>query len=579
MTEIQKTNICCLDLTKECIDYLMSLGLNVYEGSLGSVFSINWGHATYGTKTVLIDVDLPVNLYEYHVFIHDMENPQNKEYNVEEHCIRNIESIEKRHLECCYPVNTLDLRPFGLNRLKSRIQENNGINRIEIIFVGYENIVTYHSNNVSGYDPQTVGTFSNLEGWDLVRSKEKYGKRVKLESNGLSRTLYEGRQTKVNYYREFLLPTEYEGEERVTNKHFISLLNNEEDKCISYLYYYSDDYVQFILPQVEDKASFLKDLFEKILFNNFSFYFPDVEARNWIHSDNYLLPEELEMQRKIENKREELKKEIEELEKEAVAIQEKNKFLKQLLTESGGNLVTAVKSFLEWLGFEDIIDKDETLEEGELKEEDICFEYEGILMLAEVKGINGTSTDKECSQIDKIVSRRMRQLKSTDVHGIYIVNNQKNIEPLKRQMPPFNKTQIKDAEGLSRTMVYTTQLFSLYSDVNNGYISKERARKYLIEPGVADFHSEFTLLGIPYNYFKNNTVVCMELNGVNVSVGDLLYYKDELNKLIGCKVESIQQGKESLESATNGRVGIKVDCKVPRNRDLFLKERERVKYE
>lgn len=571
MAEIEKTNVCCLDLTKECIDYLKSLDLNVYEGSLGSVFNINWGRATYGVKTVLLDVDLPANLQEYHVFIHDMENPHNKEYNEEKHHVKNIDNIDKRHLECRYPVNTLDLRPYGLSRLTSRFRDNSVQKRIEIIFVGCENVVTYQSNNVSGYDPKPVGTYSNIKGWNLVSNKEKYGKRVKLEENGLSKTLFEGRLNNVKYNREFMLPAEFEGEERVTDKHFISLLNNEEGACVSYMYFYSDDFVKFVLPQVEDKAGLLKDLFEKVLFRFLSDYFPDVEARNWIHSDSYMLPEELDIQRKIESKREELEIEIEKLEEEAAAIQEKNKHLKQLLTETGGTLVSAVKSFLEWIGFEGVVDKDETLEEGQLKEEDLCFEYEGRHVLVEVKGINGTSTDSECSQIDKIVTRRMRQLKSTDVHGIYIVNSQKNIEPLKRQKPPFNDMQIKDAKGQSRTMVCTTQLFTLYSDVDNGYISREKARECFMEPGLADFHSELISLGEPYDYFKKDTVVCLELNDIMVKVGDMLFYKDELDKLVGCVVESIEENNQPLESAANGKVGIKLDRKVPRGRELFVR--------
>ncbi len=38
MAEIQKTNVCCIDLRQDCIDYLKGLGLAVYEGSFGSVF-------------------------------------------------------------------------------------------------------------------------------------------------------------------------------------------------------------------------------------------------------------------------------------------------------------------------------------------------------------------------------------------------------------------------------------------------------------------------------------------------------------------------------------------------------------
>ena len=232
-------------------------------------------------------------------------------------------------------------------------------------------------------------------------------------------------------------------------------------------------------------------------------------------------------------------------------------------------MVKAVKTYLEWLGFTNVIDKDETLKEDEIKEEDLDLNYNGQLVLLEVKGINGTSTDGECSQINKIVLRRMKQLKTTDVHVVYVVNNQKNVEPLSRQVPPFNDNQISDAVNQDRTMIYTAQLFALFSDIENGFVTKEEARECFLKPGLANFHSNMTSLGVPYDYFQKNTVVCLELDGIQISVGDTLYFKDSLNKLVGCKVESIQQDKQSISTVTTGRVGIKLKTKVHRNRELY----------
>lgn len=569
MADILKTNVCCFDLTQECLDYLKSLELNVYEGTLGSVFTINWGHQNYGTKPVLTDIDIPVNLHEYHVFIHDMENPHVREYKASDHYISHVESDSERHLECRYPVNTLDLRPFGTHRLANRFHDIARERRIEILFVGRENIVEYWSNVIRGVDPRKAGTYVSLDEWNLVTGKEKSGNRVLLEDNNISKMLFDGRLNNVNYLRVFTLPQEYDGDERIMDKHFMSLLSNESGECISYVYFYSEDYVKFVLPQVEDKAGLLKDLFERVIFRLLSSFFPDVEAREWIHNDFYQLPEEREVQLKIEAKRKEYEQEITKLEEEATVIRERTLPLKQLLTESGSTLVAAIKSFLEWLDFENVIDKDETLKEGELKEEDLCFDYGGNHIFMEVKGINGTSTDAECSQIDKIVSRRMRQLDSTNVHGVYVVNHQRNVEPLKRQLPPFNENQIKDAVSLSRTLVYTVQLFSLYSDVENGYITKEQAREHLLQEGLADFHSHLTSLGTPYDYYQDYTVICLDLHNTQVSVGDRLYYKDSLQRLVELRVESLQQVKKSLDTINNGKIGVKVNQKVPRNKEIF----------
>lgn len=570
MAEIQKTNVCCLDLTQECVDYIKSLDLNVYVGTLGSVLSIHWGRNTYrGTKPVLIDIDIPVNLHEYHVFIHDMENPHIREYKTPEHYIKEINSEELRLIECRQPVNMLDLRPFGTYRLASRFKEIIGERRIEILFVGGENVVDYYSNVINGNDSRNIGEISNIENWNLVSGKEKHGQRVKLEDNSVSKRLFDGRLNNTKYYRVFYLPTRVVDEEKVTDEHYVSLLSNESGECVSYIYYCSDDYVKFVLPQVENKVGLLKELFENCLFKIFSDYFPDVEARNWIYSEAYLLPDEKEIEHRIENKREEYEKAIADLEEQAKTIREEKGHLKQLLTESGSTLVTAVKNFLEWLGFENVIDKDDTLKGGELKEEDLCFKYEGNHIYMEVKGINGTSTDAECSQIDKVVNRRMRELKTTDVHGVYVVNHQRNVEPLKRQTPPFNETQIKDAENQSRTLVYTAQLYALYFDIENGYITKEQARKALLKTGLAQLHSHMTSLGIPYNYFKDDTVICLNLHNTQICVGDTLYFEDSLQRLVGRKVMSIEQEKNSVDKVKNGETGILLDEKIPRNREIF----------
>ena len=373
----------------------------------------------------------------------------------------------------------------------------------------------------------------------------------------------------VNYYHTFNTPYVGIDDNQKADPGFISLLKNENGECVSYLYCTKKGSLLCVLPQVDNKAALLKSLFENILFSHFSDFFPDIESKHWIHNVDYELPEERVIREKIALKQEECEKAIAALKEEAEEVGKKNEFLKNLLTGTGDQLVKAVKTYLEWLGFTDVIDKDETLEDGEIKEEDLDLNYNGQLVLLEVKGINGTSTDRECSQIDKIVSRRMRQLDTTKVHGIYIVNNQKNVEPYKRTIPPFNETQIKDAESQSRTMAYTAQLFSLYSDINNGYIAKEDARNCFMQPGLANFHSNLTSLGVPYNYYSKDTVVCLDLNDVQVSVGDTLFFKDSLNKLVRCKVESIQQDKQSISFATTGKVGIKLTMRVPRNRELF----------
>jgi hypothetical protein len=553
------------------VNYLKEQGLNVYEGSLGSVFHVDWGKTNRNHKNVFIDVDYPENLHEYHVFVVDTTNAREREYKDEEHQTKKIDHPDNRCLIVENPVSVLDLRPFGTSRLEKRLHSMSSYRKIEVVFLGPYHEVEYTSSRIAYYDPNHVGTFNNYSAWGIANPTGRAGERTQFADSWISRCLFEGRRDALHYYQTFPLPSRWEDEQRVQDERYFSILDNEDGECVSFIYVPDKDFVRVVLPDVKDKAGVLKDLFENILFSVCSEYFPDIEAKRWIQFDTYLLPNELEIQGRIEAKKREMELEIKKMEEEKATIFAKNIHLKHLLTETGDNLVTAVKTFLEWLGFENVVDKDETLKENELKEEDLCLDYQGNHVLLEVKGINGTSTDSECSQIDKIVNRRMRQLNTTKVHGIYIVNNQKNVEPLKRNTPPFNDTQNKDAVDQSRTMIYSAQLFALYSDIENGYITKDFARNCFMQPGLADFHSCLTSLGTPYNYFQSDTVVCLELDGTKISVGYMLYFKDSLQRLVGCKVESLQQDKHSLTSATTGKVGIKVNHRVPRNKELFLR--------
>ena len=569
MAEIQKTNICCIDLSKDCIDYLKSLGLAVYEGSFGSVFSFKWDVAYTRHYYVLSDVNLPDNLHEYHVFVGDTDIAVRREYKPDEHRINDIADPKERCLTCSSPINILDLRPYG-SRMLWNYFKNDSNKRIQVLFIGDYNSVSYTSSEIGYYNPKTIGTFSNYDAWSLLYGERKYGNRVVFEDNSLSRILYEGRLNQVKYYHTFKTPYVGVDDNQEVDPNYIPLLKNENGECVSYLYCTQNGSLFCVLPQVEDRSSLLKSLFENILFPHYSKFFPDVEAKLWIHKEDYLLPEEKTIRDKIAAKREELEKEIAELEEQAESAGKKNEFLKHLLTGTGGQLVKAVKAYLEWLGFKNVIDKDETLAEGDIKEEDLDLNYDGQLVLIEVKGINGTSTDAECSQVDKIVSRRIKQLDTTKVHGVYVVNNQKNVEPLNRQIPPFNKNQVSDAESMDRTLVYTFQLFTLYSDIENGYVTREEARGCFLQQGLANFHASFKSLGKPYDYYQGHTIICLDLKGDKVSVGDTFYYKDGIQRLVGLKVESIQQNNTPMDHVEVGKTAIKVDKKVPNGVEIFI---------
>ena len=163
-----------------------------------------------------------------------------------------------------------------------------------------------------------------------------------------------------------------------------------------------------------------------------------------------------------------------------------------------------------------------------------------------------------------------------DVMAHYVVNHQRGIEPTSRQIPPFTDTQIQDAINDERGLIYTYQLFNLFFDIENKYITKDEACECFKQTGLVDFYSMFIKLGKPYQYYQDNKVICLAINDTQVKVGDLFYYEDQHGRLHGTKVVDIQENKKSLSEVSNGRIGFCLSEAVPRNKEIMIKYNEKL---
>lgn len=328
-----------------------------------------------------------------------------------------------------------------------------------------------------------------------------------------------------------------------------------------------------MLPQLKSKKALLDRLFKEVLFRYFSEYFPEIETISWKNKIQYYLPK----QQELENKKQEIikkyNKDITSIEKAIKDNSKEHAFLHNILTGTGDVLVNSVIDYLIWLGFDNAIEKDKTATEG-LLEEDIQIDLgEKGLLIIEVKGINGTSKDSECSQISKIKYRRSKERKRFDVFALYIVNNERNIEPLKRTIPPFNDNQIQDAINDERGLMYTWQLFNLYFNVENEFISKEEARNRFLQIGLVDFTPNLKELGKPYKFYQNHTIICVELNNNTIHIGDTLAYEKD-GRYYPITITEIQQNEKPVIEVSDGKVGIKVDEKVPEIKTLYFVKRK-----
>lgn len=333
-----------------------------------------------------------------------------------------------------------------------------------------------------------------------------------------------------------------------------------------------------VFPDVADKNLFISELFERVLpeLSEFKDLFPANDNFSWTKHFSYI---SLEEKNKTIEIAEEIKRHEENIsqlnnEYEMIHNDDKNVKLRNMLKETGDDLVLSVKWFLEYIGFTNVIDPDKNVDvdAGEIFEEDLNFQYDGIHFLLEVKGIGGTSTDAQCAQISKIALRRRRSNPGNTYKAVYVVNHQRYRAPMERINIPFNETQIEDAEMANRGMTFTYELFNIYHMIEAGIITKPAAREAFKQEGLINFRESIYKLN--FNHcFDGLTVYSLiipEETNFTVAKSDKLAIQDKENHWHLLNIESIQVDGQDYDEVSSGKFGAKVDRLIPEARDYYV---------
>lgn len=359
-------------------------------------------------------------------------------------------------------------------------------------------------------------------------------------------------------------------------RHDTPLVSNDAGEITGFIRRDPDNKLIICLPQIHNKEDFLSELLDKVLpeHPDFSSLFPNNGSFSWISKPAYISVEERNKILDIENEIKRHEETIQSLRHEFEGIHNKdeNFKLRNLLKESGDELVFSVKWFLEYIGFTNIINPDDDVDEeaGELFEEDLNFEYDGLSFILEVKGIGGTSTDAQCSQISKIELRRRKQYPERKFKSVYIVNHQRYKEPKARQQIPFTSEQIENAEMTYRGMTFTYELFNVYHMLEKGVLQKQDVREAFKQDGVIDFYDSLKKLNFK-TCFKKYTAYSFILDGTfTITKADKLAIQDKddhwhLLSIINIQVESV-----NVDEASEGSAAIQVEQLVDGARSYYL---------
>ncbi|QZN92016.1 hypothetical protein [Idiomarina abyssalis] len=563
--------VCLFDFTKDVEEELRKLRFNYVIATFGSTVKVD--NKKYDHKLMKLNHDYPNNLHEFDIVMLDLTNDKSKIFDTSQHVLRNTTGNKAHAILSVYPEQVFDPRPFSINVVSQEIDELRKKKSIVIAFCGIETSSDYQLVEITSTESRMTRkvSYSNLTFYnEFCGSKARRGRKVFLPPEGSALSpLFNKHLDGIEYKSVFPHPIDWAGGKQKKDVNFKPLLLNERDEIVSYAHY-KDDSLVLVFPDVEDKPSFVANLFKTYLPEIMPDIFPYHGEFGWLDGGDYLLPGESDLLQERAQIEEKYLKDISENENSILELKKDYKFLADLISETGDALVSSVEQYLKWLDFESVVNFDDT--NPDTLEEDIQVDCGDRFLVVEVKGIGGTSTDKDCSQISKIKYRRAEQRNKFDVYGLYIVNHQRYVPPKSRSNPPFTKNQIKDAGHDKRGLLTTYDLYKAYFMIEEGILKKEDVRESLFTTGLITLEPEnIDSIGIARELLMDGQVAIIELDDTPLAVGDTLIVKKQ-SSYSKVTIQSLQVNDEEVDICNVGEVGIKFDRKLKRNSELFIKK-------
>lgn len=567
----QHPMICLFDFEEEVIKELERLRFNCVTASFGTNIKVN--NKQYEEKLLKLNHDYPSNLHEFDIVMLDMTKNKVENFDQNQHSLKDSRGAKAHALLSHYPEQVFDPRPLSIYIVSKEIEELIKKESIVIAFCRNENIVEYEFVEITsnGAHVTSNNSYSNFNFYNNnATHSNKYGKKSILPNKKSKLSpLLEKHLSGIEYGTIFFHPQTWENGKYKKNEDFMPLLLNEREEIISYAHFIEKSTV-LVFPDIKEKAEFVNELFKTYLPEIIPNIFPFHGEFGWLNNGEYLLPEEAELLLQKKEIEEKYINDINNIEESIAQLKIKYEFLNDLVSESGEKLVKAVEYYMKWLGFESVVNLDDT--NPDVLEEDLQIDYGDRFLVVEIKGLGGTSTDKDCNQISKIRYRRAEQRGKFDVFGLYIVNHQRYMPPKSRANPPFSEHQINDASLDNRGLLTTYELYKAYFLIEEDILKKELVREELFKTGLLSLiPKHLKSLGIPTEYFMDGHIAIVNLDGISLCNGDTVIVKKQ-DEYFKVTIESLMVNDNEVDSADSGEIGVKFNKKLKKNSELFIEK-------
>lgn len=548
--ELWKTKIIVFGLSEKAVSSLDSPEFEVYQGSYGNKIDCRNTERNCGQ----LEYEVPDNLHEYGVLvlsfdgIKTIENYRNR-----------IQKLSSRNISfsfyCNTPATLLNPVPYVCANVILPIFNKRKKPCLKFVFVSgtildqtpycvYEQSVNgtnTHSFDVAAYDVFSCGSFEK-NGTVIHLAKDLCSSFAVILTKYLDSFVY----NRVFYCDE---------EKRCP------LLVNDDGEVVSFFEINKNQYSVFLPEMInpDKKGELIRDLINNVFVDLIPELFSAVRNKKWLEDDRFKSKEELLLIQEINYLELEFQKQKEAIKKKIEVVKKEHAFLIDMISSDSELLVSSVVEFLKWLDFSDVENCDETRKK---KEEDIRVQVGQDQLLIEVKGITNLPQERDCNQIDKVVSRRKTPGYQGVIHPVFIVNHEKNTSPNLRNEKPFTNQEIEDSIGMSRSLITTWDMYKAYERIEAGFLSKAYVRECFWKEGHVVFKlPEEKRIGCISRVFHNGIIGCVMINTIGLAEGDvLLYVKDDEWKSI--TVKRIKKDNLDIQEVKNEEVSIEFNSPV-----------------
>lgn len=561
---MQIPQVLLFDCSEDVYKGLLERRYNVKKASFGKDIKVDFNSER--EVRVPIFPDVPRNMHEFEIFVVDMCGID--------------EAIELKDIPNDYKarVTTKLQKPNDIlytSALTSKYIFRKGEKPTKGLYIVFEGDFMHSKHQLYDAVERTYSTesgytydfFRNICNYSIETQRRNGKRTVVLEETSLGRILAKYNDS-FFYLVKFEHPIIYDEDLKTTVKRddFVPLVLNDSEEIVSYICC-SEDNIILVLPQTDLKRELLIELFEDYFPEIMPEFFPESTKLLWLSDPKYALPNTEAFEERKQAARQEYEEKAKQIEAEIKENNEEFGYLHDLLIETDNILVEAVIAWLKWLGFQNVINVDK---ERGTKHEDINIIENDFVIIAEAKGIGGTSTDPDCSQISKHRRRHEVANRGKGIYPVYIVNHQRYISPELRRNPPFTKDQIDYAVNDERGLVTTYQLFIWYRLINKGVFCKEEIRDVLRNSGLIPLVPlNYRFLGMIKEYLQIPRAFIIALDNVEVRIGDSLLFVKELD-FQKADILSIQDEGKSVEKFSAGEAGIVVDAKIGKGFSVYL---------